>query len=247
MLKVFLASSGGASLMGWFLEQSRAVPSCGAMTTFPRLHNCSAFSVPYQRISTFLVISTWICLCTVRKLIFPSLLSYRRMEYWTENFVTVHSSHIQESSSLHSSSFSLTRSQRNQRSTFGWCCNKCTCSMFTQLSGFAFCTCWKGARRLREVFWRWSLPWVLFADPGGVYLSGCPPAAYSIQAIFCMDVFFSSLRLCLPVSKKKITISLFLSTEGRLRDSTAHCFYYSRQWLHTSINRSSFKSGECQW
>jgi len=41
--------------------------------------------------------------------------------------------------------------------------------------------------------------------------------------------FFSSLRLCLPVSKKKITISLFLSTEGRLRDSTAHCFYYSRQ------------------
>lgn len=58
-----------------------------AMTTFPRLHNCSAFSVPYQRTSMFLVISTWICLCSVRKLIFPSLLSYGRIEQWADNFV----------------------------------------------------------------------------------------------------------------------------------------------------------------
>lgn len=73
--------------MGQFLERSRAVPSHRAMTTFLRLHNCSAFSVPYQRTSTFLVISTWICLCTVRKLIFPSLLSYGRIEQWADNFV----------------------------------------------------------------------------------------------------------------------------------------------------------------
>lgn len=103
-------------------------------------------------------------------------------------------------------------------------------AVFTQLSGFAFCTYWKNARKLCKVFWFF---------PSGVFLefyllflaeliSGSSLMAFAVLLnVDCFLHLFFLKTLRFPSHSKRNYYYFFLSAERRPRDSTARCSHSS--------------------